>query len=78
MVLLMEATTEVNMYEVAARNKKAGRIAVLFSREYLDAGEGVLDGPDGDDLVRVVAAAYGINRPSDETIAVVRELLAPA
>lgn len=74
----MEATNEVNMYEVAARHKKAGRLAVLISREFWDGAGPLEDTPEADAMVREVAAAYGVNRPSDATIAVVRELLSPS
>lgn len=68
--------TEVNMYEVAARHKKAGRLAVALLREFSDiAPHGLAPGAEGDRIARAVADAYGINPPSDETIAQVRELL---
>lgn len=74
MVLSME--TEVNMYEVAARHKKAARLAILLCREFSDVLYGGLtDDPQTNANVRSVAAAYGINRPSDETLAEVRALL---
>lgn len=69
---------ETNMYEVAARHRKAARLAILLAREYSDVLYGGLPiGLEADVAVVKVAEAYGINPPSGATLAEIRELLAP-
>lgn len=68
----MATETEVNPYEVAARTRKAARIAIAVVKA------GTTELPEGwavDGNLRALAAALGENRPSDETLAVVRELV---
>jgi hypothetical protein len=67
--------TAKNPYELAARNLKAARIAIAAIRHQpeLDAiGEGWAN----DTALRQLAAVIGVNDPSDETLKVVRMLVA--
>lgn len=64
--------TEVNPYEVAARTRKAARIAVQCVKYGHDE---LPEDPTVDNTLRAIAAALGENYPSDATLAVVRELV---
>lgn len=64
----METETAPNPYELAARTKKAARIAVCA----VQYGH---DETSDDNTFRAIAAGIGVNYPSDDTLAVVRELI---
>lgn len=67
--------TAKNPYELAARNLKAARIAVAVIRHQPELTE-VGTGWANDGQLRQMAAVIGVNEPSDETLAVVRMLIA--